>query len=113
MAFKTAQDGTVERYQYQRYPLVLHRGAWPNIESRQANSAEDEAEALAAGWSTARPAIPEPEPEKPVLTLEERVAALEELILAGTGCSSISEAAASVGKKRGPGRPRKEFTDAS
>jgi hypothetical protein len=82
-------------YTYERYPLVMHRGQYPHIESRQAKSAEDEASAREAGWSTEAPTLPPPPEEKPPLTIEQRVAALEEKF-------------AALDAKRGPGRPRKE-----
>lgn len=63
---------------YARYPLSMRRGAHPDIESRIAHTEEDEQAAIEAGWSTKCPPIPEPEEPKPALTLEDRVAALEE-----------------------------------
>lgn len=63
---------------YQRYPLVMHKGEWPGIQSKHVQSADEEADAKADGWGHERPAVPEPVPEKPVLTMEERVSALEE-----------------------------------
>ena len=77
-----------------RYPLVMHRGQFPNIQSKHVHSAEQETEARAEGFTTDRPHIPDPAPEKPVLTLEERVQALEDRV-------------AEFEAKRGPGRPRK------
>lgn len=74
MAFQTEKPKTP--YKYQRYPLVMHRG----IESRVAQSVEDEANAVAAGWSTSRPAFTEPVPAPPEPSLLERVEALEEAV---------------------------------
>ena len=71
-------------YAYQRYPLSMHRGVHPNVESRKALSEEDEQEARSNGWTTEPPKLPEPEPEfKAAVSLEERVndlqAEMEEL----------------------------------
>ncbi len=63
---------------FQRYPISLHRGQWPNIQSRHAQNEEEEAAALEAGWSTVCPRIPDPEEEAPAIPLEDRVAALED-----------------------------------
>lgn len=104
MANQFTQDAPVDKYSYQRYPLVVHRGEHPNIESRHCHSEADEADAIANGWSTVRPPVPEPEQEKPVLTLEERVAALEATVTA-----LITPA--QEPPKRGPGRPAKVKTD--
>lgn len=109
MAFKSAQDQAPTKYAYQRYPLVMHRGQHPNIESCFAHSAEDEAAAIDAGWSLVRPSVPEPEPEKPVISVEDRLAALEDAVAELTAAATAPADA----PKRGPGRPKKEHSDAS
>ncbi len=115
MAFKTEplSPAPGQPVENRRYPLVVHRGEHPNIQSRRVHGEDEEKEALESGWQLQRPNIPEPEPEKPVLTLEQRVEALEELNLTlfGSGCKTIPEALAQLAAgtpKRGPGRPPKE-----
>jgi hypothetical protein len=70
----------IKKYVHQRYPLNLHKGAYPHILSMQVKNAEQEADFLAAGWSAEMPEAPEPEPERPELTIEQRLTALETLI---------------------------------
>ncbi len=106
MSFKTEPLQTAPaNAAYARYPLVMHLGEHPNIRSRHVKSVDEEADAIKAGWSHNRPHVPEPEPEKPVLTLEDRVAALEATVAAmSTPAQPEPEQEA---PKRGPGRPKK------
>lgn len=80
MAFKSTIQGEKPpaQYYYQRYPLVMHRGKHPKVESLQVNSKADEESAIASGYSTVVPKIPDPPPEAPVLTVEERLEEMEE-----------------------------------
>jgi hypothetical protein len=75
---------------YQRHPITMHRGQWPNIESRLAHDQDEEDAAIEAGWSTVCPKIAAPEEPAPVLSLEDRVTQIEGLILSGSGCGSMA-----------------------
>ena len=82
MAFLTANDAgyIVKDYKYQRYPLVMHKGQHPNIQSIHVKSEQEEKAAAAKGFSLDRPSVAEPVPERPTLSLEERLDELEERI---------------------------------
>jgi len=64
-------------YKFQEFPKNMHKGEHPHILSKVAKSAHDQKALEAEGYSIDRPSIPEPEPVKQTLTLEERVTALE------------------------------------
>jgi hypothetical protein len=112
----------VKPYKYERYPLVMHKGQHPNIQSIQVKSEAEEQDAAAKGFSLNRPAVPDPAPERPTLTVEERLAELEdqvaELQAILSGNAPLPEddqdiadedlPHAEVAVRRGRGRPRKE-----
>jgi hypothetical protein len=57
--------------------MAVHRGKYPNIQSRFVESEDEEQEALAHGWSANAPIVPAPEEITTPLTVEERLVALE------------------------------------
>ncbi len=81
MPFKTEPiTGPVNppKYEYQRYPINLHRGEYPAHQTRQAFNEEEEAQAIEAGWSLQAPTLPDPVAEfVAAVTLEERVNRLQ------------------------------------
>lgn len=93
---------------YQRYPITMHRGVHPSIQSRLAHSLEEEEEAAALGWSTQSPKIPDPVEPEALLTIEERISALEELILLSSGQPTISELIASERARRSDAEPEEK-----
>lgn len=82
MAFTVDTTEAPKKYVYQRYPLVMHKGKHPKIQSRQVETDDEEKTAAADGWSTERPKAPVVDEEIAGLTIEERVAVLEEKLVA-------------------------------
>ena len=82
MAFLTANEAgyIVKDYKYQRYPLVMHKGQHPNIQSIRVESEKEEQAAAAKGFSLERPPVAEPAPERRTLSIEERLDEMEERI---------------------------------
>jgi len=78
MAFLNDPPPQPETPRFQKYPLVMYRGT----EARRVIDAEGELAAESQGYTTTPPVIPAPPEPKPVLTLEERVQALEDQIAA-------------------------------
>lgn len=100
--FTTSTGAPIEQpYTYQRYPINMHRGTPPDHQTRVAYSAEEEEAAVAAGWSTDPPKLPEPEIPV-VLSTEERVGALEADVSELTAAlAEVKEALAQIQRKRG------------
>lgn len=91
-----------------RYPLKLRKVEGSSVISKRVNSAEEEAEHIAAGWSPKFPELPNPEHNATGVPPESLGPVFSSLAALTARIEELEQRVEKLESKRGPGRPPKE-----